>query len=42
VNEDGLPSFSLLQNFGGIEHTILFYAFDLLILAGTDFTIAAA
>jgi ATP-dependent DNA ligase len=36
VNEDGLPSFNLLQNFGGAEHTILFHAFDLLILAGTD------
>jgi ATP dependent DNA ligase domain len=36
VNEDGAPSFNLLQNFGGSEHTILFYAFDLLILAGTD------
>src|SRR5580658_7338009 len=36
VNEDGVPSFNLLQNFGGAEHTILFYAFDLLILAGTD------
>jgi hypothetical protein len=36
VNEDGLPSFNLLQNFGGGEHTILFYAFDLLMLAGTD------
>jgi DNA ligase D-like protein (predicted ligase) len=36
VNEDGRPSFNLLQNFGGAEHTILFYVFDLLILAGTD------
>jgi DNA ligase D-like protein (predicted ligase) len=36
VNEDGVPSFNLLQNFGGVEHTILFYAFDLLLLAGTD------
>jgi ATP-dependent DNA ligase len=36
MNEDGLPSFNLLQNSGGAEHTILFYAFDLLILAGTD------
>jgi DNA ligase D-like protein (predicted ligase) len=36
VNEAGVPSFNLLQNFGGAEHTILFYAFDLLILAGTD------
>ena len=35
VNEEGLPSFNLLQN-SGAEHTILFYAFDLLILAGTD------
>src|SRR6202158_6114926 len=36
VNEDGLPTFNLLQNFGSAEHMILFYAFDLLILAGTD------
>ena len=36
VNADGVPSFNLLQNFGGAEHTILFYAFDLFILAGTD------
>jgi ATP-dependent DNA ligase len=36
VNEAGTPSFNLLQNFGGAAHTILFYAFDLLILAGTD------
>jgi ATP-dependent DNA ligase len=32
VNEDGVPSFNLLQNFGGAKQTILFYAFDLLIL----------
>jgi DNA ligase D-like protein (predicted ligase) len=36
VDETGRPSFNLLQNFGGAEHTIVFYAFDLLILAGTD------
>lgn len=36
VDEDGFPSFNLLQNFGGAEQTILFYAFDVLILAGTD------
>jgi DNA ligase D-like protein (predicted ligase) len=36
VNENGRPSFNLLQNFGGAEDTIVFYAFDLLILAGTD------
>ncbi len=35
VNADGVPSFNLLQN-GGADHTILFYVFDLLILAGTD------
>jgi bifunctional non-homologous end joining protein LigD len=35
VNENGVPSFNLLQN-GGAGHTILFYAFDLLVLAGTD------
>jgi ATP-dependent DNA ligase len=32
VNEDGRPAFNLLQNFDGAEQTILFYAFDLLIL----------
>ena len=36
VNEDGLRSFNLLQNRGRGDHAILFYAFDLLILAGTD------
>jgi DNA ligase D-like protein (predicted ligase) len=36
VNEAGVPSFNLLQNSGGAEPTILFYAFDLLILGGTD------
>jgi len=36
VNGDGLPSFNLLENLGGAEHTILLNAFDLLILAGTD------
>ena len=35
VNADGVPSFNLLQN-GGREHTILFYAFNLLVLAGAD------
>lgn len=36
TGEDGVPSFNLLQNFGGAQHTIMFYAFDLLILSGTD------
>ena len=36
VNENGMPSFNLLQNGAGAEHTILLYALDLLILGGTD------
>jgi DNA ligase D-like protein (predicted ligase) len=35
VDESGRPSFNLLQNVGEPE-PILFYAFDLLLLAGTD------
>jgi len=35
VDESGRPSFNLLQNFGTAE-AILFYAFDLPILNGTD------
>lgn len=35
VDENGRPSFNLLQNFGDAQ-AILFYAFDLLVLAGTD------
>jgi len=34
VNDEGIPSFNLLQN--GEEATTLFYAFDLLILDATD------
>jgi bifunctional non-homologous end joining protein LigD len=36
VDDAGRPSFNLLQNFSGAEQTIVFYAFDLLILSGTD------
>ena len=36
VDAARLPSFNLLQNFGGSEHAILFYAFDLLIPVSTD------
>jgi len=35
VDANGLPSFNLLQHFAAAE-TILFYAFDLLMLDGTD------
>ena len=35
VDQNGRPSFNLLQNFGAAE-AILFYAFDLLVLAGAD------
>jgi len=34
VNDEGIPSFNLLQN--GAEATTLFYAFDLLVLEATD------
>jgi bifunctional non-homologous end joining protein LigD len=36
VNGDGLPSFNTLQNFGDGSAAILFYVFDVLVLAGTD------
>jgi bifunctional non-homologous end joining protein LigD len=36
VDDKGLPSFNLLQNFDGAEQTSLFYVFDLLVHAGKD------
>ena len=36
LDAEGRPSFSLLQNSRGRGHTIAFYAFDLLFLAGED------
>ena len=36
LDGDGRPSFSLLQNSNGREHTIAFYAFDVLLLAEQD------
>jgi bifunctional non-homologous end joining protein LigD len=36
LDAEGRPSFSLLQNSHGRDHTIAFYAFDLLLLAGQD------
>jgi ATP-dependent DNA ligase len=36
LDEDGLPSFNLLQNAGTSTQPIFFYAFDVPILAGRD------
>jgi bifunctional non-homologous end joining protein LigD len=36
LDEDGHPSFNALQNFGSSRAPILYYAFDLLILAGRN------
>jgi DNA ligase D-like protein (predicted ligase) len=36
LDAEGRSSFSLLQNSHGRDHTIAFYAFDLLLLAGQD------
>ena len=36
VDSDGKPSFNLPQTFDTASQTILFYAFDLLMLAGCD------
>jgi ATP-dependent DNA ligase len=36
MNEAGLPSFNLLQNFDSAGQTIRFYVFDLLMLSGRD------
>jgi ATP-dependent DNA ligase len=36
LDESGRPSFNLLQNFATREYTLVFYLFDLLILAGVE------
>src|SRR5215469_7442196 len=36
LDGEGRPSFSLLQNSRGRDHTLAFYVFDLLLLAGED------
>jgi ATP-dependent DNA ligase len=36
LDESGHPSFNLLQNYATGEYTLVFYLFDLLILAGLD------
>jgi bifunctional non-homologous end joining protein LigD len=36
VNETGRPSFNARQNYASTETTIVYYVFDLLVLAGRD------
>ena len=36
MDENGKPSFNLLQNFGSSKAALLYYVFDVLILAGRD------
>src|SRR5262249_14494923 len=36
VDEDGRPSFNLLQNYGSAAAQLVYYVFDVLVLAGKD------
>jgi ATP-dependent DNA ligase len=36
LDPEGRPSFNLLQNFGSSKTPLIFYAFDVLVLAGKD------
>jgi len=36
TDETGKPSFNLLQNFGSSKPSLVYYIFDVLILAGRD------
>jgi DNA ligase D-like protein (predicted ligase) len=36
IDETGKPSFNLLQNFGSLRTSLLYYVFDVLILSGRD------
>ena len=36
LDENGRPSFNALQNFGGSQTPIVYYVFDLIVLAGRD------
>jgi DNA ligase D-like protein (predicted ligase) len=38
LDESGKPSFNALQNYGSSETPVLYYLFDLLVLAGRDLT----
>jgi bifunctional non-homologous end joining protein LigD len=36
LDEDGKPSFNVLQNFGSSKGPLLYYVFDVMVLAGKD------
>src|ERR1044072_2844606 len=36
LDKEGRPSFNLLQNYGNSQSPLIYYVFDLLILAGKD------
>ena len=36
LDEEGKPSFNLLQNYGSSKAPLIFYAFDVMILSGKD------
>src|SRR5688572_29694346 len=36
LDDDGRPSFNILQNFGSLAGPVLYFVFDLMILAGRD------
>src|SRR5262245_50432127 len=36
LDEDGRPSFNLLQNYGSSRASVLYFVFDVMILAGRD------
>jgi ATP-dependent DNA ligase len=36
IDEAGRPSFNLLQNYGSSKGSVVYYVFDLMVLAGTD------
>ena len=36
VDEEGKPSFNVLQNYGSSKAPLLYYVFDVMVLAGTD------
>ena len=36
LDEDGRPSFSVLQNYGSSKAPVVFFVFDVMMLAGKD------
>ena len=36
MDDDGRPSFNLLQNYGSSKTPLIYYAFDVMVLAGED------